>query len=49
MAETAEQRRRTERPRYRISTSNSGVRTITPSNAAARRDMRQPGIPRRTR
>jgi len=41
MAETAEQIRRTNRPRYRLGTSNSGVRTVTPSNAAARRDMRQ--------
>ncbi len=50
MAETAEQRRRSSRPRYRISTSNSGVRTVTPVNSAARRDMRQPsGIRRVTR
>ncbi len=48
MAETAEQIRRTQRPRYRLGTTNSGVRTITPSNAAARRDMRR-GIPSRTR
>lgn len=47
MAETAEQIRRTNRPRYRIGTSNSGVRTITPSNAAARRDMRQSPVDRR--
>jgi hypothetical protein len=40
MAETAEQRRRSARPRYQIRRSNSGVTTVTPSNAAARRDSR---------
>ncbi len=40
MAETPEQRRRSARPRYQIRRSNSGVTTITPSNAAARRDSR---------
>lgn len=47
MAETAEQIRRTNRPRYRLGSSTSGVRTVTPSNAAARRDMRQNPVDRR--
>lgn len=40
MAETAQQRRRSARPRYQIRRSNSGVTTVTPSNSAARRDSR---------